>query len=101
MPRKPREFKTGKQRSRVNGPEPVANSVWTKPYNKFNTFCWLSQEDVPEPGHECPMYLRAEGYQDVRDTETCVDYFRGRFLAAADGGLEPDEPQRPEGLQAA
>jgi hypothetical protein len=83
MPRKLKPPKEGwVPRPRVNSAEPVAAFAWTKPHCGLNVFCWYRQEDVPEPGCHCPTQLRAEGYDQVRDNQTCVDYFRGRFLVA-------------------
>jgi hypothetical protein len=77
MPRKGQ-----KQPPRRGDKEPQAIFAWTKPPNQRNVFCWYLQEDVMEPGCVCPTQLRAEGYQAVRDSDTCVTYFHGRTLAS-------------------
>lgn len=56
--------------------------AWTEPTNKFNTWCFYRQEDVPEPGCSCPLYLSRLGYSYVRTTDTCVTYFEGKTVVS-------------------
>lgn len=72
---------------------------WAAQGNTFNTWCHYTQEDVPEPGHTCPVYLRALGYEQVRNTDTCVSFFAGRVPARSEHDLD-ELPQPPVVVEA-